>query len=298
MSSSVAIINWNSGIRLRTCIESLLGTETKAEILVVDNASEDDSIEMAREFRNRVTLIQNSVNRGFAAAINQAFQTTGTPYVLVLNPDIRVLAGAVLILEEFMNAHPKAGAAGGYVNENYLPREFPTVGTLVRENLGLRKIAGGSRSASATARSLKNRPPLQSEEAVEVEQPAAAALMIRRDAYEAVGGFDERFYPAWYEDVDFCRRLKKEGWEIYFLPRAGFLHEGGYSAGALGAEKFANAYYGNQMRYAQKHFGPAGNAAVRASIAAGMIGRMIGRPKQAAAYGKVLAGVLLRFGKS
>ncbi len=282
MSSSVAIINWNSGIRLRTCIESLLGTETKADILVVDNASEDDSLEMAQEFRNRAAFIQNSVNRGFAAAINQAFQTTGTPYVLVLNPDIRVLPGAVLILEEFMNAHPKAGAAGGYVNEKYLPRKFPTVGTLVWENLGFRKIAGGPRSAN------------EPEEAVEVEQPAAAALMIRRDAYEAVGGFDERFYPAWYEDVDFCRRLKKEGWEIYFVPRAGFLHEGGYSAGALGAEKFANAYYGNQMRYAQKHFGPAGNAAVRASIAAGMIGRMIGRPKQAAAYGKVLAGVLKR----
>ena len=136
MSSSVAIINWNSGIRLRTCIESLLGTVTKAEILVVDNASQDDSLEMVQGFRNRVNFITNSVNRGFAAAINQAFQTTETPYVLVLNPDIRVLPGAVFTLEEFMNAHPKAGAAGGYVNDKYLPRRFPTVGTLVRENLG------------------------------------------------------------------------------------------------------------------------------------------------------------------
>ena len=276
MSSSVVIVNWNSGIRLRTCIESLLGTAAKAEILVVDNASEDDSLEMAQGFRNRVNFISNSVNRGLSAAINQAFQTTSTPYVLVLNPDIRVLPGAVFILEEFMNAHPKVGAAGGYVNEKYLPRDFPTVGSLVLENLGFRQIAGRPRSEAAIA----------------VEQPAAAALMIRRDAYDAVGGFDEQFYPAWYEDVDFCRRLKKEGWEIYFLPAAGFLHEGGYSAGALGAEKFAKAYYGNQLRYAQKHFGAAGSAVVRASIAVGMIGRMIGRPKQAAAYGKVLAGVV------
>ena len=116
-------------------------------------------------------------------------------------------------------------------------------------------------------------------------------MMIRRDAYEAVGGFDERFYPAWYEDVDFCRRLKKEGWEIYFAPKAAFLHEGGYSAGAMGAASFASAYYGNQLRYARKHFGTAGSAAVRASIAAGMIGRMIARPGQAAAYGKALIGV-------
>jgi N-acetylglucosaminyl-diphospho-decaprenol L-rhamnosyltransferase len=290
MSSTVAIINWNSGIRLRACIESLLGT-TKAEILVVDNASEDDSMERVQGFRNRVSFISNSMNRGFAAAINQAFETTETAYVLVLNPDVRVMAGAVGILEEFMNEHPKAGAAGGHVNDEYLPREFPTVGTLVWENLGLGKIVGGPRSARATARSLKKSSPLQSEKPMEVEQPAAAAIMIRRDAYESIGGFDERFYPAWYEDVDFCRRLKKEGWEIYFVPKAEFLHEGGYSAGALGAKKFAHAYYGNQMRYAQKHFGAVGNAAVRVSVAAGMIARMIGRPKQAAAYGKALAGV-------
>jgi N-acetylglucosaminyl-diphospho-decaprenol L-rhamnosyltransferase len=282
VTSSVVIINWNSGIRLRRCIESLLATTTTADIMVVDNASEDDSVERVQGFRNRVSFISNSVNRGFAAAINQAFQTTGTQYVLILNPDVRVMPGAVRTLEEFMDAHPKAGAAGGHVNEKYLPKALPTVGALIRENLGLRKIIGATTTA------------LQSKAAVEVEQPAAAAMIIRRDAYESVGGFDERFYPAWYEDVDFCRRLKSAGWEIYFVPAADFVHEGGYSAEALGAEKFANAYYGNQMRYAQKHFGIAGNAAVRASIAVGMIGRIIGRPRHAAAYGKVLVGAFKR----
>ncbi|MBI2149061.1 MAG: hypothetical protein HYU27_00450 [Acidobacteria bacterium] len=129
-------------------------------------------------------------------------------------------------------------------------------------------------------------------EAVRVDQPAAAALMVRRDAYEEVGGFDEQFYPAWYEDVDFCKRLKTRGWEIYFIPRAEFLHAGGYSAEALGSEKFAGAYYGNQVRYARKHLGPAGAAVVRASIAAGMIGRMLGRPEHAAAYAKTLIRAL------
>ena len=280
MSSTVAIVNWNSGRRLRTCIESLLGTTTKAEILVVDNASDDDSMEMIQGFRNRVNIISNSVNRGFAGAINQAFQTTDTPYVLVLNPDVRVLPGAVSILEEFLNAQPKAGAAGGDVNENYLPRQLPTVRSLVRENFGLRKIIGG------------DTPPQSRQQPVQVEQAAASAIMIRRDAYESVGGFDERFYPAWYEDVDFCVRLKASGWEVYFVPKAKFVHEGGYSAGALGSEKFANAYYGNQVRYAQKHFGTTGSVAVRVSVAAGMLGRMIARPRKAAAYGKVLLGLL------
>jgi len=236
-------------------------------------------MEMVQGFRNRVNFISNSVNRGFAGAINQAFQTTDTPYVLVLNPDVRVLPGAVSILEEFLNATPKAGAAGGDVNEDYLPRQLPTVGTLVRENVGLRKT-------------VRDHTRLQSGQPVQVEQAAAAAIMIRRDAYESVGGFDEEFFPAWYEDVDFCVRLKDSGWEVYFVPKAKFVHEGGYSAGALGSVKFATAYYDNQMRYAQKHFGAAGSAMVRASVAAGMLGRMFARPKQAAAYAKVLAGLL------
>ena len=93
MSSAVAIINWNSGSWLRTCIESLLATATNAEILVIDNASVDTSLESVDGFRNRVNFVRNSVNRGFAAAINQAFQLTSTSYVLVLNPDIRVMPG-------------------------------------------------------------------------------------------------------------------------------------------------------------------------------------------------------------
>jgi GT2 family glycosyltransferase len=119
--------------------------------------------------------------------------------------------------------------------------------------------------------------------------------MIRRAAFEEVGGFDEQFYPAWYEDVDFCRRLTDAGWEIYYAPSAEFLHEGGYSAGALGVEKFAEAYYTNQLRYARKHLGRTGSAAIRVSMAAGMIARMIGKPKAAAAYGKVLIGALGRW---
>ncbi|MBI2151071.1 MAG: glycosyltransferase family 2 protein, partial [Acidobacteria bacterium] len=277
MSSAAVIVNWNSGNRLRTCIESLVRTSTNTEVLVVDNASEDASIESVEMFRDRVSFIRNSVNRGFAAAINQAFDATTSACVLVLNPDIQVTAGAVRRLEDFMETHPRAGAAGGYVDEKYLPRDFPTVGGIVRENLGLghRKTVGAvyDRPRSSNCEIAGgHRPSLQ------VDQPAAAALMVRRDAYEDVGGFDEQFYPAWYEDVDFCKRLKDRGWEIYFIPQAEFLHAGGYSAEALGAEKFARAYYGNQVRYARKHLGPAGAAVVRASIAAGMIGRMLGRP--------------------
>ncbi len=284
MNCTAAIINWNSGNLLRACIESVLATTPDVEVLVIDNASRDDSMELAEGYRNRVNFVRNSVNRGFAAAVNQAFQETRTNYLLILNPDIRVLPGSIQCLEDVMESQPRGGAVGGHAGEKYLPRRFPTVGSIVMENLGRRRHASPLPGAG--------RSPAPEGEAISVEQPAGAALMIRRDAFDDAGGFDERFHPAWYEDVDFCRRLKDKGWEIYFAPRARFLHAGGYSVEAMGNEDFVRAYYTNQARYAQKHFGITGATVVRSSIAAGMIGRMIGKPKQAVAYGKALLEVL------
>jgi GT2 family glycosyltransferase len=220
---------------------------------------------------NQVDVVRNSANRGFAAAVNQGFAQTTATYVLVLNPDVRVLPGSVETLARFLDAHPKAGAAGGYVNDKYLPRDLPTSTILIKENLGF------------PARRFPSRP----NGSVEVEQPAAAALMIRRDAYDEIGGFDERFFPAWYEDVDFCRRLKSAGWEIYFLPDAEFQHAGGYSVNAMGTAGFLEAYYHNQLRYAQKHFGAAARLGIRASIMGGMLIRMVARPHEASAYASV-----------
>src|SRR5438067_3697652 len=161
MASAVAIINWNSGHWLRACIESLLATTTDTEILVIDNASGDASIESAQDFRNRVKFVQNSVNRGFAAAVNQAFQATATSYVLILNPDVRVMPGAVQLLEKFLDEHPHAGAIGGYVGDKYLPKHFPGVRGLIRENLGF-----GLPGLLAACRGSSPGPPLH------VDQPA------------------------------------------------------------------------------------------------------------------------------
>jgi GT2 family glycosyltransferase len=179
-------------------------------------------------------------------------------------------------MQRFLDAHPKAAAIGGHVGENYFPRHLPTAASLIRENLGLRK-----------------RPKEQvAEEPYEIEQAAAAALMIRRTAFLEVGGFDSRFFPAWYEDVDFCKQLQSTGWKIYFDPTAQFLHEGGYSAKALGTSGFAAAYYRNQLRYVRKHMGKTAGMAIRCSMVAGMVARTIAAPARASAYWSVLAGAL------
>ena len=116
--------------------------------------------------------------------------------------------------------------------------------------------------------------------------------MIRRSAYLEVGGFDSRFYPAWYEDVDFCKQLQSGGWRIYFDPTAQFLHEGGYSAKALGTSAFAAAYYRNQLRYVRKHMSKPAEMAIRCSMVAGMVARTVAAPARAGAYWSVLAGAL------
>jgi len=268
VKSAVVIVNWNSGRRLASCLQSL---PANPQTVVVDNASADDSVALARSC-GTATFIENSSNRGFAAAVNQGVAATSAPYILLLNPDIGVPPGSIEILERILDEHPRAGAVGGYVNEKYLPRPLATPWTVVRENLGF-PVAGSNTQE-------------------EVGQAAAAALLIRREAYDAAQGFDEVFFPAWYEDVDFCRSLRAKGWGVRFARKAEFAHEGGYSAKALGASDFAAAYYRNQLRYINKHFGRGAGLLVRLSLIAGMAARLVVQPSRASASSKVIAGAL------
>jgi N-acetylglucosaminyl-diphospho-decaprenol L-rhamnosyltransferase len=268
VKTAVVVVNWNSGGRLKVCLESL---PPEISIVVVDNASADDSLEQAAAAAVRPAFIRNPSNRGLAAAINQGFAATSTPYVLLLNPDVRVTPGAIQILERTLDANPAIGAVGGYVNDKYLPRRLATPWTVLRENLGW---------------------PASFENPGPVGQAAAAALLVRRDAYTGARGFDERFFPAWYEDVDFCRSLRIAGWEVHFSRDAQFIHEGGYSARALGASDFAAAYYRNQLRYVRKHFGFLADVLVRFSIVTGMMGRIITEPSRAGACSKVILGAI------
>ena len=106
---------------------------------------------------------------------------------------------------------------------------------------------------------------------IDVEQPAAACLMISRSALESIGGFDEYFYPAWFEDVDLCRRIRNQGGRIQYRPEAVFLHQGGYSLQRLEYQNFLESFYSNQIRYFRKHHGPQSARRVRRIILAGLL---------------------------
>ncbi len=270
---AAVIVNWNSGARLNAAVRSLLDT-SDAEVVVVDNASTDPSV-AAVDGGPRLRVVRNASNAGFAGGVNRGFAETATPYILIVNPDVRSRPGAVAALTGVLDRFPRAGAVGGFVNRRYLPRPLPTLGSLARENLGL-----GPRVRE---------PPVG---LARVEQPSAAALMVRRAAFEAVGGFDERFHPAWYEDVDFSTALAASGWECWFEPAAAFEHEGGYSADALGPERFMDAYYANQFRYVRKRMGPRSVPVLKACLLAGVAARSLVRPGRAAGYWRGLRRVM------
>ena len=148
-------------------------------------------------------------------------------------------------------------------------RRLPTLSADARELLLIDHLAPNNpgRRSARYADADRNVP-------FSVEQAAAAALSVRRDAFRRVGGFDEAFVPAWYEDVDLCQRLGREG-TIRYLPEARFRHRGGESASRLGYDRFLPILYRNALRYRRRRYGFPARVSYRALLAAGMLLRLV-----------------------
>jgi N-acetylglucosaminyl-diphospho-decaprenol L-rhamnosyltransferase len=271
---SIVIVNWNSGPLLRRCVDSLLTHATGCEIVVVDNASRDGSLGPLDSVSG-LTLLRNSVNLGFAAGCNLGWRRTQQPYVLFLNPDTEALSGSVEALCSAVERAPEIwGAAGrlsspeGRHDAAFNVRHFPTVGGVAAEMFFLHAAWPGNPWTSSYRAD-----DLAGGAAVAVDQPAGACLMVKRHCLEALGGFDEQFTPAWFEDVDLCKRIWDSGGQILFEPSARFLHQGGFSVGQLGYESFVRHYRVNQVRYFAKHHGAKAARRVRRLVCAGMFAR-------------------------
>jgi GT2 family glycosyltransferase len=135
----------------------------------------------------------------------------------------------------------------------------------------------------------------------DVEQPAGAALLVRRAAFQGAGGFDPSFQPAWFEDVDLCARLLESGWKLRYVPAARAAHVGGVSMRALAYRDFLPLYTRNLFRYLRRHAAPSVRALSRGAVAAGALLRLLllavtrgdhERGDAAAAYVRVLRGLL------
>jgi GT2 family glycosyltransferase len=254
--------------------------------------------------RRGAHLIANPTNRGFAAAANQGFAVLTSPYILLLNPDA-VLQSGLEALREACGL-PGAAAAGGMLlggdgrpQAGFMVRRLPTPMMLISESLGWNRVWPNNPLNRRYRAQDLDYSKLQ-----EVEQPAGAFFMVRRAIWHKLGGFDEGFFPLWFEDVDFCRRLIDCRYRVFFVPEAVAKHTGGHSISNLTVEMRRFYWYCSLLRYSARHFRPVAFRAVCLAVMAGSFPRVIVETigsrslKPMAAYGNVvrLAGRCLLCG--
>ena len=239
--------------------------------IVIDNGSVDATVECARAHGARV--IANLKNSGFAAAVNQGIGAADEEFLLLLNPDVNLLTP----VDQLVEASRRFGiAAGRLVDLNgraqagFTIRRFPTAAALIFELLGLNRLLPWN-PVNRRYRYLDR----ELDQAGEVEQPAGAFLMIRRDVWAELHGFDERFYPIWFEDVDFCRRAKDAGYRIEYVPAVYASHEGAHSIRQMEAGCRAWTWCASLLRYAAKHLSGAGYRGVCAAMLLSSAPRML-----------------------
>ena len=225
MKLSIIIVNYKMWQLTRALVESLLQDDLpkSTEIIVVDNNSGDDSVYLLRSDFPEITVIDNPENMGLASGVNTALTQAKGTYSLVLNPDMIAIPGSVSSLVSFMDKNPDVGMAGGkLISPNgklqYSCYRFYTPLTIVYRRTFLGKTKTGKQ---AIANFLMKDSDHASEQ--DVDWLMGACLMVRKKAYEEVGGMDERFF-LYFEDVDWCRRFWEKGWRVSYVPQAVFSH--------------------------------------------------------------------------
>ena len=241
---SVSIVNTNSRELLLACLHSLTGTE--AEIVVLDNASEDGSAAAVRDQFPAVRVIEQRHRAGFAANHNTVIRATSRGYVYVLNEDTTADDWALDRITSYLDAHPRVAVLGprlfypdGRLQDSAWRFPTPLVSTVGLATLGR---LGVTQSRGDVPR--------------EVDWVTGAALVLRRDALDQVGLFDEEFF-LYSEEVDLQARLRSAGWEVHYFPQATVVHhESQFSADI--PERRINEMWRSRHRYWRKHHSGAG----------------------------------------
>jgi len=258
------IVNWNSGCQLSDAIDSAIkyGAKCIKRVIVIDNYSSDDSVEVAKE-RSKyleidVDYIYNRDNAGFGAACNQGFSISRNEFVLLLNPDARLLDESIYTVLKFMKApeNKKVGICGvQLMNESgELSRScsrFPNAWGFIAQAVGLVHLIPQLGHVMSDWSHYQTR---------EVDHVIGAFFLIRKSVIEQIGGFDERFF-VYLEDLDFSYRAYKAGWASVYLTEAKAFHAGG---GTSKQVKGIRLFYSLRSRllYAFKHFGRVGALSV------------------------------------
>lgn len=264
---SAIVVNYHAYEELDACLASLGSQAGVGEIIVVDQATEPAARHRVADRYPAVTWISRDRNSGFGAGVNEAARVASGRMLFVVNPDSLVQPGAPAALAAFLDAHDDVAVAGSRILDTDgavqgSARRFPTWSTF---------FAG--RSSWLSRRFPSNRwtrhnilSGSAAGEARAVDWVSGAAMMIRRDAFELVGGFDERYFLYW-EDADLCRRLRSRGWATAYVPDATVVHHGGRSSGSRLAP--LASFHLSAFRYFMAHSSPV------ARLAAPLVGALL-----------------------
>lgn len=255
---AIVVVSYNTSALLRQCLQSANSAGRATEVIVVDNASHDESVAMVRREFPAVELLANETNRGFAAGTNQGIRhalarNPNLNYVLLLNPDAFLRPGALAALVAFLDAHPRVGVAGARLfYPDGRPQEsawhFPTLWMTWFDLFPPRgPLLGRLYASPLNGRYREER----GAEPFPIDHPLGAAMLLRRAALEQVGLLDESYW-MYVEEVDWCYRCRQAGWAIWQVPQAEVVHVGGASTSQFKGRSFV-ALHRSRLQFFAKH---------------------------------------------
>ena len=263
----IIIVNWNSGTQLRRCLSSVSAAARDGvqldRVVVVDNNSHDGSASELDSLHLPLQVIYNRDNLGFAKACNQGAEGSRADYLLFLNPDIQLLEASLRDPLRWMEMpeHRRIGVLGiqlvsesGEISRTCA--RFPTPGRLLLQSLGLDRLFPFLPLSHFMVK-------WNHGDSREVDQVMGAFFLVRREVFESIRGFDERFF-VYYEDVDFAYRARKAGWLSYYYAQARAEHKGGGTTSQIKGRRLFYFLRG-RILYCRKHFGLAAAIALLAT---------------------------------
>jgi N-acetylglucosaminyl-diphospho-decaprenol L-rhamnosyltransferase len=253
ISVDVVIVSYRSRELLRACLESLRdpGPAATLDVCVIDNASDDGTVDMVRSEFGEVRLIANRDNAGFGAASNQGIVSGAAPFVLVINPDARIEPDTLGPLLDVFDREPRAGMVGPNLVrpdgtlDHAAKRSFPTVAGALAYFTGLASVGRGGLDQYTAPEVQEGR----------VDAINGAFMLIRRAALDEVGLFDPGYW-MYMEDLDLCYRLWRAGWEVHYEPRATAWHLKGGSAGPVRSPRLNLWFHRGMARFYRKFYAP------------------------------------------
>lgn len=259
----VVIVNWNGIETVGEAAQSAL--DFGARVVVVDNDSSDGSAEWLEKFVPEANVVRMGRNAGFAAACNRGAAAGRARFIFLLNPDAKIVAGALHDVSEAFAHHPRAMIVGARIETEDgrvigSARRFPTPLSLVLYQLKLHRLARWIphlRSYLMIGADFSR--------SMVVDQPMGAAFIMRRRDWNRFGGMDESYF-LWFEEVDLAKRVSDAGGVALYWPQIAVRHVGGTSFARLTARQRQTIWNRSAARYAETHFGRIGTAAIKLTL--------------------------------